>query len=103
MEIVIVSIFQINQGFARIFSVAASLAIILWSISALRNGGLGRGVAIYGCVIPPLIILGIVTGHLRLDVHGMAIVVLGHTIWFVIVGAQLCSLRASAPASAALL
>lgn len=65
------------------------------SASALRNGGLGRGVAIYGCVIAPLIILGIVTGYLRLNVHGMAIVVLGHAIWFVVVGAQLCSRQAS--------
>ncbi|MDQ2712098.1 MAG: hypothetical protein M3Y24_07695 [Acidobacteriota bacterium] len=95
-KIVIDGIFQINQAFARIYSVAASLAIILWSVSALRNGGLGRRVATYGCVITPLIILGIVTGHLRLNVHGMAIVVLGQAIWFVIVGAQLCSRRASA-------
>ena len=38
-RIVIDGIFQINQAFARIYSVAASLAIILWSVSALRNGG----------------------------------------------------------------
>ncbi|MGA8621715.1 MAG: hypothetical protein WB660_24730 [Candidatus Sulfotelmatobacter sp.] len=40
-EIVIAGIFQINQAFARIFSVGASIVIILWSVSALRNGGLG--------------------------------------------------------------
>ena len=74
-RIVIDGIFQINQAFARIYSVAASLAIILWSVSALRNGGLGRGVATYGCVIAPLIIVGIVIGHLRLNVHAMAMVV----------------------------
>ncbi len=102
-KIVISAIFQINQAFARIYSVAASLAIILWSVSALRNGGFGRGVAIYGCVIAPLLILGIVSGHLRLNVHGMGIIALGQAVWFVIVGAQLCSRQASAPASAALL
>ena len=101
-KIVIDAIFQINQAFARIYSVAASLAILLWSVSALRNGGLGRGVASYGCVITPLIILGIVTGHLRFDVHSMAVVVFGQAIWFVIVGAQLYSQRTSPPASAAL-
>jgi len=88
---VITGIFQINQAFARIYSVAASMAIILWSISALRNGGLGRGVAIYGCVISPLIILGIAIGHLRLDVHGMAAVMLGQAIWFIVVGSLLCA------------
>jgi hypothetical protein len=90
-QIVITGIFQINQAFARIYSVAASIAIILWSIAALRNGGLGRGIALYGCVVAPLIILGISIGHLRLDVHGMAVVMLGQVIWFILVGSQLCS------------
>jgi hypothetical protein len=85
------SIFQINQAFSRIFSVAASIAIILWSASALRNGGLGRGVAIYGCIVSALIILGIAVGHLRLDVHGMTVVMVGQVIWFILVGSQLCS------------
>lgn len=97
--IVIDGIFQINQAFARIYSVAASLAIILWSVSALRNGGLGRGVATYGCVIAPLIIVGIVIGHLRLNVHAMAMVVSGQAIWSVMVGAQLYSRRPSEPAA----
>jgi hypothetical protein len=90
-QIAIDGIFQINQAFARIYSVAASLATILWSVSALRNAGLGHGVAIYGCVISVLIILGIGTGHWRLDVHGMTVLWLGQAIWFILVGSQLCS------------
>ena len=90
-QIVIDGIFQINQTFARIYSVAASIAIILWSVSVLRNGVLGQGVAIYGCIISALIIFGISIGHLRLDVHGMAAVWLGQAIWFILVGSQLCS------------
>lgn len=95
-QIVIAGIFQINQAFARIYSVAASLAIILWSTSALRNGGFGRGVAIYGCIVSALIVLGIGVGHLRLDVHGMTAVWLGQAIWFILVGSQLYSRPASA-------
>jgi hypothetical protein len=90
-QIVIDGIFQINQAFARIYSVAASIAIILWSVSALRNGGFGLGVAIYGYVIAALTIVGIGVGHLRLDVHGMAVVWLGQAIWFILVGYRLCS------------
>jgi len=90
-QIVITATFQINQAFSRIFFVAASTAIILWSVSAIRNGGLSRGVAIYGCVIAPLTILGIGVGHLRLDVHGMVLVGLGQIIWFILVGHELCS------------
>lgn len=95
-QMVMTGIFQINQAFARIYSVATSMAMILWSTSALRNGGLGRGVAIYGCVIAPLIIVGIAIGHLRLDVHGMAAVMLGQAIWFIVAGSQLCSRSTSA-------
>jgi len=90
-QIVITGIFQINQAFARIYSVAASVAIVFWSVSALRNGGFGRGVAVYGCIISPLVILGIAIGHLRLDVHGMAAVMLAQAIWFILVGSQLWS------------
>ena len=78
---------------------ATSLAIILWSISVLRNGGLSRNVAWYGCVIAPLIILGIVIGHLRMDVHGMGAVVLGQAIWFIAAGTQMYSAGAEKRAS----
>lgn len=104
-QIVIDGIFQINQAFSRIYSVTASVAIILWSISlwsvsALRNGGAGRGTAIYGCIISALIIAGVGSGHVRLDVHGMAAVWLGQAIWFIAVGWQLYSRPAAAAAAA---
>jgi hypothetical protein len=89
-RLIVDAVFQFNQAFARIFSVGASAAIALWSVSALRNGGIGRGIAIYGCVVATLLTAGIVIGHLRLDVHGMAVVVLGQVIWFIVAGAQLC-------------
>lgn len=92
-HLLIDAIFQFNQTFARIFSVAASVAIALWSASALRNGGLGRGIALYGCIVAALLTAGIVAGHLRLNVHGMAAVVLGHALWFILAGAQLCRRR----------
>lgn len=90
-QMVIYGIFQINQACARIYVVAASAAIILWSVSALRNGGFGRGAAVYGCIISALIIFGIGMGHLRLDVHGMTAVWLFQAIWFIVVGFQLGS------------
>ena len=90
-QVVIDGIFQINQAFAQIYSLAASLAVILWSISALRNGGLGRSLAVYGCIISGLIMVGVGIGHLRLNVHGMAMVWLGQAIWFIVAGVQLWS------------
>jgi hypothetical protein len=88
-HIVIDAIFQINQAFSRIYTVAASAAIILWSASALRNGGLGRGLAAYGVIASSLLIVGIVIGHLKLDVHGMSVVVLVQVIWLIGAGIQL--------------
>jgi len=88
-HIVVDAVFQFNQAFARIYSVTASASILLWSASALRHGGLGRGIAIYGCIVAPLLILLIGVGHLRPNLHGMALIVLAHAIWFVISGAQL--------------
>jgi len=88
-HIVIAAIFQINQAFASIYTVAASVAIGLWSISALRNGGILRGLAIYGCVIAPVLIIAVCSGHLRLNVHGMAAVVFSQAIWFIVAGTQL--------------
>jgi len=96
-QLIVDAIFQFNQAFARIYSVAASAAIALWSVSALRNGGMARGIALYGCIVAALLAAGIAVGHLRLDVHGMAVVVLGHAIWFTLAGGQLCR-RQSQPA-----
>jgi hypothetical protein len=88
-RIVVAAVFQINQAFSSIYTVAVSIAVGLWSISALRNGGLLRSIAIYGCVIAPIIVLAICSGHLRLNVHGMAIVVFSQAIWFILAGTQL--------------
>lgn len=89
-HMIIDAVFQFNQAFARIYSVAASAAILLWSASALRHGGLSRGIAIYGCIVAPALIVLIAVGHLRLNVHGMAVVVFAHALWFVIAGVELC-------------
>jgi hypothetical protein len=82
-RIVIAAIFQINQAMARIYSVATAAAIILWSARCLRDGQLSRTMAWYGVVMAPLIAILIFIGHLRLDVHGMAVVMLTEVIWFV--------------------
>lgn len=99
-QIVIAGIFQINQGFARIYSIGASAAIILWSVSSLRNGGVARSLAVYGCIISVLTTVAVGSGYLRLDVHGMGAVVLGQAIWFVIAGTQLLSDSAKVLAAA---
>jgi hypothetical protein len=83
----------LNQGFARVFVVASSVAILLWSSSILRGAALSRGVAIYGCILGPVTVIAVLSGHLRLDVHGFGMVVLGQAVWLIIVGVLLCRAR----------
>jgi hypothetical protein len=94
-RIAIASVFQINQAFSRIYSVAASAAILLWSVSSLRNGGLSRFVGVYGCVVAPLIAALVIVGHLRMNVHGFTAVVLSQAIWFVVAGVEMCRKEAA--------
>jgi hypothetical protein len=90
----------LNQAFAMVFVVASSVALTLWSASILRSGVLTRGVGVYGCVLGPLTVVAVLSGHLRLNVHGFGLVVLGQAIWFVIVGVSLIRNGTShAPAS----
>jgi hypothetical protein len=77
--------FEINQGFARLYAVTSSIAIIFWSLSILRNRTLARGLAVYGCVMGVAALI-VVIGGLAMDVHGFGAVVLGQAIWFVTAG-----------------
>jgi len=47
------------------------------------------GVGIYGLLLGPVIILAVLSGHLRLGVHGIGLVVLGQAVWFVVAGVRL--------------
>jgi hypothetical protein len=80
---------HINQAFAMIFVVASSIAIMLWSAAIIRNRMWWRGLAIYGCILGPLTIVAVLSGHVRLNVHGFGLVMLGQAIWFVCSGVTL--------------
>ena len=80
--------FEVNQGFARLYAVTSSIAIIFWSLSMWRNRTLARGLAIYGCVIGVASVIAVASG-LGMDVHGFGAVVLGQAIWFVTAGVLL--------------
>ncbi len=86
---------DLNQAFALVFVVASSTAILLWSIAILRNGVLSRSLGIYGCIFAPIALLAVLSGHLRLDVHGFGAIMLGQAIWFVSAGVQLCAEKKS--------
>ena len=78
----------LNQGFARVFLVASSTSIVLWSVSILRNRTLAPSVAIYGILVGPVVIVAVVAG-LRLDPHGAGLLILCQSLWFIVVGTLL--------------
>lgn len=80
---------HLNQAFAMIFVVASSAAIVLWSAAILKGNTFSRPMGIYGCILGPLTIFAVLSGHVRLNVHGFGLIVLGQAIWFVVVGVLL--------------
>lgn len=88
----------VNQSFARIFVVGASVAIIGWSTIMVRRRVFGAA-GVIGVIVGMLPLFGVLVGHLRLDVHGFGAVVILQTIWWVVVGRTL--LRAPASESLA--
>jgi hypothetical protein len=80
---------HINQVFAKVYVVASSVAILLWSASILANGRLARGAGVLGVVVGALALFAVVIGHLRLDVHGFGAVVLCDGIWMIVIGTLL--------------
>jgi len=86
--------YRLNQAFARMYVVASSAAIILWSAAIVRTRALPTGLGVYGLVMAPLVMLAVLSGHARLDVHGFGLIVLAQSLWLIVAGARLLRFRA---------
>ncbi len=76
----------LNQGFAKVFVVASSIAVILWSISLWRLRGWMQALAVMGCVIGAVSLAAFFAGHLRLNVHGFGLFLFGQSVWTILLG-----------------
>jgi hypothetical protein len=85
--------FYVNQAYAQVFVAASSVAVFLWSASIWRSRELSRGLGMYGCLLGPVTLGALFSGHLNLDAHGFGIVVLGQAIWFMVAGKLLWRLQ----------
>ncbi len=79
----------LNQAFARVYVVASFAAIFLWSLAIVRTRALPAGVGVYGLVMAPVAILAVVSGHVRLGVHGFGLIMLVQGLWLVAAGVRL--------------
>jgi urea transporter len=80
----------LNQGFAKVFVVASSVAVILWSITLLKSSGFARIIGVIGCVVGIVSLAAFFGGHLRLNVHGFGLFIFAQSAWAILVGALLC-------------
>ena len=78
--------FSINQAFTKIFVVASSLSILLWSLSIRKAGKLALGIGIFGFLVSIVSLAALFGGHLRLDVHGFGTLAFSQATWFILVG-----------------
>lgn len=79
----------IGQSLTKIFVVASSLAIVCWSVGVPKLSRLARVLSVIGYVIGALGVIGILSGHLRLNVHGFGLLIFGQTFWIILAGVLL--------------
>ena len=79
----------VNQAFARVLVGASSVAIGLWSLEIVRTRRLRRGTGVYGLVVALVALTALLTGTLRMDVHGFGAFVLAQGVWLVLIGLEL--------------
>lgn len=80
---------RLNQGYAQVFAIASSAAILLWSAALVRRAGFARALGFYGLLLGAALVLAVGSGHLHLGVHGFGILVFTQALWFVGAGAWL--------------
>jgi hypothetical protein len=88
--------FVLNQAFAKVYAVASSAAIALWSLRATRLGDGWRAAGIFGLLAGAAPAAGVLTGRLPLNVHGFGMVVLLQSAWTLWIATRLMSDRAQA-------
>ena len=81
--------FRANQALAEVGVVAQSAGIFFWSWVLLGRSGWVRGVGWLGLGAGAVPILGLLSGRLHLDVHGMLAVVVLQALWTIAVGVWL--------------
>jgi len=62
---------------------------LLWSLVIVCSRALAPALGIFGLVLAPLTILALLSGHVRLDVHGFGLIVVGQALWTIGAGVSL--------------
>jgi hypothetical protein len=79
-----------NQGFANVYLVASSVAILLWSAAILKSAAMARAAGVAGIAVGCGILIAFFGGVLRLDAHGFGLVTFAQCGWFIWLGYLQC-------------
>jgi hypothetical protein len=79
----------VNQAYAIFDVVASSVAIIFWSLGLPKTPAPAQAARVVGIAIGAATVVALLSGHLRLDVHGFGLVVLTQSLWIALVAAML--------------
>jgi len=85
-----------NQGFATVYVVASSVAILLWSAAIMKSAAMARAAGVAGIALGGGILLAFFGGLLRLDAHGFGILTFAQCGWFIWLGYLQCRGREAA-------
>jgi hypothetical protein len=86
--------FYPNSAFAKVFVVATSTSMLCWSVAIIKRNGLARIAAIIGIVVGLFGIVGILSGHLRTNIHGFGLFILCQTVWNILIAVMLIHSKA---------
>lgn len=75
-----------NYAWGRMWMLAISIAVLLWSIALLRRESPARLVALFGIAVGGVGTIGFVTGLISLSIMAVLGVIAGHTLWSVAAG-----------------
>jgi hypothetical protein len=78
-----------NQALANMGVAAMSVAIVLWAVALLHDRTRARWLAIIGFAAGLAPAIALFAGAIRLDVHGMLLVVVAQAIWNLAAGTEL--------------
>lgn len=77
---------ELNRAFAQVFVFASALAISLWFLVALLGRRLPAVIGVFGLLTGIGILVFLLSGYLRLDIHGFGAVILLNGVWYISTG-----------------
>jgi hypothetical protein len=76
--------YYVNQGFAKVFLVGSSVAVIIWSGLLMKLSRFGKIIGGLGCIIGSICLILFAAGHLQTDRHGFGLFFFVQSVWMVL-------------------